>query len=48
MIPWSMASRALSGGMTNDVFVPVERPDLVVKVFQGGRADEPEQEWDAA
>ena len=37
----------LSGGMTHDVFVPVDSPNLVAKVFQGARPDEPEQEWNA-
>ena len=37
----------LSGGMTHELFVPVDSPNLVVKVFQSARRNEPEQEWDA-
>src|SRR6266508_3195941 len=43
----STASRAYRGGMTHDLFVPVDSPNLVVKVFQTARRNEPEQEWDA-
>ena len=37
----------VSGGMTHDLFVPVDSPNLVVKVFQSAGRDEPELEWDA-
>ena len=37
----------LSGGMTHDLFVPVDSPNLVVKVFQTAGRNEPEREWDA-
>jgi aminoglycoside phosphotransferase (APT) family kinase protein len=33
--------------MTHDVFVPVDSPHLVVKVFQSAGRNEPEQEWHA-
>lgn len=35
----------LSGGMTHDVLVPVDDPNLVVKVFQAAERDGPKHEW---
>jgi aminoglycoside phosphotransferase (APT) family kinase protein len=35
------------GGMTHDVFAPVDDPTLVVKVFRSADRDEAEREWDA-
>jgi aminoglycoside phosphotransferase (APT) family kinase protein len=37
----------LTGGMTHHVFLPVEDPSLVVKVFQSTDRNGPEHEWDA-
>src|SRR5712692_10758200 len=37
----------LSGGMSHDVFAPIDDPSLVVKVFQPADRDGPEREWDA-
>jgi hypothetical protein len=37
----------LSGGMSHDVFAPVDDPNLVLKVFRTADHDEPEREWDA-
>lgn len=37
----------LPGGMTQDVFAPIDDSTLVVKVFRTGDHDEPEHEWGA-
>lgn len=37
----------LSGGMTHDVYVPIDEPSIVVKVFGASDAGPAECEWDA-
>jgi aminoglycoside phosphotransferase (APT) family kinase protein len=37
----------LSGGMSHDVFAPIDDANLVVKVFRTAAVDESEHEWDA-
>ena len=37
----------LSGGMSHDVFAPVDDSSLVAKVFQSADRDGAEREWDA-